>query len=83
MEFKILCPKCEWQPSDRDLWQCYCGHVWNTFHTYGKCPKCGHVHKNTQCRACHEWSPHPDWYVNLPDVDIEIEETVKVENPKK
>ena len=76
-EVKIRCPRCEWEPQEHDRWCCYCGHTWNTFDTGGKCPKCRFVHKNTQCRACHEWSPHADWYVDFPEVKLEIEEMMK------
>jgi hypothetical protein len=76
-EEKILCPKCEWEPDGYPYWMCHCGYVWNTFDTYGKCPKCGYIHRNTQCIECGKTSPHPDWYVDI--VNFEIEELITQE----
>ena len=59
---RIRCPRCAREPSRHDRWMCVCLHVWNTFDTGGVCPACGHVWRDTQCRRCHEWSPHADWY---------------------
>ena len=67
----IHCPKCRWEPRALDRWECSCGHVWNTFDTFGRCPKCRHVWRETMCLSCVRWSPHADWYHNLPDVDVE------------
>jgi hypothetical protein len=39
--WKILCPKCDFEPIPSDLWQCSCGHEWHTFDTFGRCPACG------------------------------------------
>ena len=63
---KIRCPKCLWQPSKEDRWMCGadCLHVWNTFDTAGRCPKCGRQWEWTACLACHQWSRHVDWYVS-------------------
>ena len=58
----IRCPKCKWQPGRRDRWQCVCSHIWNTFDTRGVCPACKHAWQDTQCLACHQWSPHEAWY---------------------
>jgi hypothetical protein len=60
---RIRCPCCRWEPRDSDRWQCSCLHLWNTFHTRGVCPGCGHAWKETQCPRCHRWSPHEAWYV--------------------
>jgi hypothetical protein len=59
---KIRCPKCFWRPRKADRWVCLCGHAWNTFETRGRCPACGEQWDDTQCLACHQWSPHPLWY---------------------
>ena len=61
---RIRCPRCAWQPSAHDRWQCRseCLHVWNTFDTGGVCPACGHAWADTQCLRCQEWSPHEAWY---------------------
>ena len=81
-EIHICCPPCEWEPGPDDAWQCYCGHVWNTFQTYGQCPACGYVHRHTQCLACNRFSPHADWYRNLPGLDQEeIVEILTIEAP--
>lgn len=74
----IHCPKCRWEPRAEDRWQCACGHTWNTFDTFGRCPKCRYVWRDTMCLACARWSPHADWYHDLPDVDVEelLEEAV-------
>lgn len=58
----FACPQCTWRVTDDCDWQCSCGHVWNTFHTGGKCPACGHQWKETICLQCHEWSAHTAWY---------------------
>lgn len=59
---RIRCPKCGWRPEAGDLWMCNCGCFWHTFDTGGRCPDCGRQWLHTQCKACHEWSPHQDWY---------------------
>lgn len=83
MEFeklKIRCPKCSWEPLIDDLWESDCGYLWNTFTTFGKCPSCGKVYKETQCLECLKWSPHADWYVDLVNMEFDIfnHERVKV-----
>jgi len=67
---EIYCPKCEWEPPAGAEWTCECGHSWHTFDTHGQCPECGKVWRETQCHQCHEWSPHHDWYHDLPPVDV-------------
>jgi hypothetical protein len=62
----VRCPKCGWCPGPRDVWQCSCGCVWNTFQTRGVCPECGHAWQDTQCLRCMGWSRHEDWYVEDP-----------------
>ena len=79
-EEKIRCPKCKWEPHAADLWQCSCGTFWNTFTTYGQCPSCKKVWKDTQCPACWKWSPHADWYVDLQNISIETTIDEKAEN---
>ncbi|HEX5058118.1 MAG TPA: hypothetical protein VFV99_02105 [Kofleriaceae bacterium] len=64
---KIRCPKCAWQPGKHDRWSCLCGHSWNTFDTRGVCPGCDAKWSETQCRRCHEWSPHEAWYADDDD----------------
>ena len=34
---RIRCPLCGWSPRKDDLWACDCGHLWNTFDTWGVC----------------------------------------------
>jgi hypothetical protein len=77
---KIRCPKCEWEPSADDVWACTCYTVWNTFDTYGQCPNCKKVWKETQCQSCSRWSPHPDWYADLSDVVIGLVEEQEAKN---
>lgn len=78
---KIYCPKCEWEPHKYSKWYCSkCGHTWNTFDTQGVCPSCKYVWKDTQCLTCNQWSKHHDWYHDLPAIDLELEEVLKVEN---
>ena len=60
---KVRCPLCSWVPRREDLWSCRCGHAWNTFDTFGRCPACAFQWTETQCLACHRFSPHADWYV--------------------
>ena len=71
---EIYCPKCAWEPQAKDCWKCKCGHIWNTFDTYGQCPKCGYVWRDTQCLACRKWSKHHDWYHNLPSLEVLMDE---------
>jgi hypothetical protein len=59
---RIRCPRCGWEPERDDRWMCSCLHVWNTFDTGGVCPACARKWEATQCRRCHAWSPHRDWY---------------------
>ena len=71
MKIEIACPKCNWEPNSGSFWQCNCGHLWNTFETSGKCPKCSKIWADTQCLGpsypggCGAWSKHIDWYRNL------------------
>lgn len=67
----IYCPKCKWEPPASARWLCSCGHKWNTFDTQGQCPECGKVWQKTQCLECQKWSPHHEWYHDLPPVDLE------------
>ncbi|WP_457651509.1 hypothetical protein [Rhodocaloribacter sp.] len=68
---RIACPKCAYEPRPFDRWQCDCLTVWNTFDTQGRCPGCGKVWRHTACPRCHEWSPHHEWYHDLPPLDLE------------
>lgn len=79
-EEKIQCPKCEWEPDADSRWHCTCGTLWNTFDTYGQCPGCKKIWKDTQCPACDGWSKHADWYVDLTDITIEVEQVQQAEN---
>jgi RNA polymerase subunit RPABC4/transcription elongation factor Spt4 len=81
-EEKVRCPQCEWEPDGGAYWQCHCGHVWDTFETYGQCPNCKTVHRHTQCPMCHRWSPHADWCIDLPPIHFEEMENSQ-SNPKK
>ena len=65
---EIYCPRCEYRPKAEDRCECVpsCGTVWNTFWTRGVCPGCATQWPQTQCLACHEWSPHEDWYHHPP-----------------
>jgi len=63
----IRCPKCYWEPDKSCRWQCSdCKMVWDTFTTYGKCPRCSKVYETTSCLrkwgGCGEVSLHTDWY---------------------
>ena len=84
MRVEIACPKCDWEPNGGAHWMCTCGYRWNTFDTYGKCPKCGKVWRDTQCPGpgypggCGAWSKHIDWYRHWDSpVKEEIEEILK------
>ncbi|MCS3857218.1 putative RNA-binding Zn-ribbon protein involved in translation (DUF1610 family) [Salinibacter ruber] len=68
---EIYCPECEWEPPSSATWTCECGHSWHTFDTHGRCPECGTVWRETQCHECRAWSPHHDWYHDLPPVDVD------------
>lgn len=73
---RIHCPKCGWKPRGYELWSCApgCRHQWHTFDTGGKCPKCGKIWRVTACHACHQWSPHEDWYHDEPPIETRTEE---------
>ncbi len=66
---KIACPKCNWEPDGGAYWVCTCGHIWNTFDTAARCPKCNKQWEDTQCinhaGGCGQFSPHIDWYKHL------------------
>ncbi len=81
---EIYCPKCSWEPREKDRWGCCkCHHAWNTFDTAGVCPECGNVHEDTQCPSCHAWSPHRSWYHNFGfDEESESVEEVKLDEIK-
>lgn len=61
---RVRCPACQWEPAPHDTWCCSpgCGHVWNTFKTYGVCPGCNKGWTHTACLRCSAWSLHDDWY---------------------
>jgi hypothetical protein len=44
----------------------------------GRCPQCGKQWRETCCLECKKWSPHLDWYHDLPDVLDEVEDSVEV-----
>ncbi|MCU0446299.1 MAG: hypothetical protein MUE85_15435 [Microscillaceae bacterium] len=70
---KINCPTCHYQPKRLNRWECEeCGHRWNIFDTYGKCPHCGHTHAETECPKCHDLNSHTDWYIDWRDVELEF-----------
>jgi hypothetical protein len=74
---RIACPKCDFSPSPRLLWQCRpgCGHNWHTFATHGICPRCAKVWHDTQCPRCRLWSPIDDWYhEDLPEPQVAAEQ---------
>ncbi len=58
----VVCPACEWKPTESAMWPCDCGHFWNMFETRGECPDCGQDFDSTECQSCGEWSPHETWY---------------------
>jgi hypothetical protein len=63
----VSCPNCGWEPRETDLWICdVCNTKWNTFETHAKCPGCGKIFADTQCKrssgGCGQMSPHADWY---------------------
>jgi len=65
----IRCPKCTWEPDETCIWVCaVCKTRWNTFDTHAKCPTCGELYENTQCRrskgGCGLFSAHKQWYVD-------------------
>jgi len=59
----IRCPNCSFQPSTDTHRGCKCGHIWNTFWTFGLCPVCHFQWEVTICHRCHEMSEHRAWYV--------------------
>jgi hypothetical protein len=63
---RIRCPRCAWEPRQHDRWFCSPGCLcqWNTFATAGICPQCSKHWEQTACLACHQWSPHADWYAD-------------------
>ena len=71
-DLKIECPKCNWEPDGGAHWVCTCEHVWNTFDTAARCPKCKKQWRMTACPTipggCGVSSPHLDWYKNLDDL---------------
>jgi hypothetical protein len=73
---RIYCPKCHWEPTFFSTWFCddICNHEWNTFDTYGQCPKCGKIWMETQCLECDIFSLHMDWYHELDDTLIHLAE---------
>ncbi len=65
----IQCSICEWNPDGEKHWACSCGHVWNTFKTKGKCPKCKTQWEKTWCPGCGKSTPHKDWYKTPEDIE--------------
>ena len=60
----IRCPKCRFRPPVGLHWTCNCGHSWNTFWTWGRCPACHFQWEVTQCPGCGETSEHRAWYAS-------------------
>lgn len=65
----IQCSTCEWNPDGGIHWACTCGHMWNTFETKAKCPKCNMQWTDTWCPACGKPTPHKDWYKTKEDLE--------------
>lgn len=82
---KIYCPKCKWKPKVNSRWICDpgCHHVWNTFDTFGKCPGCAYVWRETECLSCHIMSPHHEWYHDDGDTKRNIEKMLEHEDAGK
>lgn len=70
---RIRCPLCDWRPTPASTWCCFgegtpeppfewCGTIWNTFTTHGRCPGCRHQWQWTSCLRCGGFSLHDDWY---------------------
>ena len=70
---RIRCPLCDWRPMPSSRWSCWgehtpeppfnwCGTIFNTFLTRGRCPGCQHQWQWTSCLRCHGASLHQDWY---------------------
>ncbi len=59
----VHCPHCDWTPAGGELWECTCGHRWDTFATRARCPRCGKQWEVTVCLRCHQVSSHRSWYV--------------------
>ena len=77
---KIACPRCDFNPSPRMLWQCRpgCGHKWHTFATHGICPRCSKMWHDTKCPHCKLWSPIDDWYhEDVPEQLVSLQEPHK------
>lgn len=80
---KIACPKCGWEPDGGAYWVCTCGHVWNTFDTAARCPRCSKQWTHTACiphrGGCRSMPPHLDWYHDLDNwVREEVADSVPV-----
>ena len=77
----IRCPRCKWEPDGKPYWQCTCKHIWNTFATGARCPKCGKVWEDTACPSagggCKKWSPHLDWYEGLDEMVEALKKEIK------
>jgi hypothetical protein len=58
----VYCPLCEYAPTPEDLWECDCGHVWDTFTTKAACAACHKQHIVTRCPSCEETPRHDAWY---------------------
>lgn len=87
-EVKIACPKCNWEPTPADMWNCTCGHVWHIFDTAGNCPNCGKHWEETPCLGpevggCTQSSPHLEWYRNLDKWLLEEIKKIRINVPEK
>lgn len=65
----IQCSICEWNPDGGKHWGCSCGHLWNTFKTKGKCPKCKTQWEDTRCPGCGKSTPHKEWYKTKEEIE--------------
>jgi Domain of unknown function (DUF4272) len=80
----IACPECDWQPDADAIWECTCGHCWNTFDTKGKCPKCATQWSETYCHGCGSSPAHSAWYIDpSAPAKIDTPETALLKARKK
>jgi len=58
----FACPSCKTAPPVGEYWKCgNCGQAFDTFQTWGVCPRCSARFATTRCTDCGQQNPVSEW----------------------
>ncbi len=63
--FEVRCPFCLKNPPIAPAWRCNCGAQFDTFETYGQCPRCHAQYPRTACPLCGQLAPFAMWQATM------------------